>query len=213
MNKLISISQTAKILGVSKDTLRRWEYEGKITSVRTEGNHRRYDISKIRPESIHKFDFADTRKTVAYARVSSHDQKDDLERQKQVLELFCSKNGWSFEIVSDLGSGMNYNKKGLTKVLNNIIDDKIGRLVLTHKDRLLRFGAELVFAICEVKGVEIVIINKGEETTFEEDLATDVLEIITVFSARLYGSRSKKNKKLLENVTKAVVESENDKSA
>jgi len=210
MNKLISISQTAKILGVSKDTLRRWEEEGKITSVRTEGNHRRYDISKIKPESIHKGDFTNNRKTVAYARVSSHDQKTDLERQKQVLELFCSKNGWSFEIVSDLGSGMNYHKKGLSKLLNDIINDKIGRLVLTHKDRLLRFGAELVFAICEVKGVEIVIINKGEETTFEEDLATDVLEIITVFSARLYGSRSKKNKKLLENVTKVVMESKDD---
>lgn len=210
MSKLISISQTAKILGVSKDTLRRWEEEGKITSVRTEGNHRRYDISKIKPESVHKFDFTDNRKTVAYARVSSHDQKADLERQKQVLELFCSKNGWSFEIVSDLGSGMNYHKKGLSKLLNDIINDKIGRLVLTHKDRLLRFGAELVFAICEVKGVEIVIINKGEETTFEEDLATDVWEIITVFSARLYGSRSKKNKKLLENVTKAVVEANDD---
>ena len=74
----------------------------------------------------------------------------------------------------------------------------MGRLVLTHKDRLLRFGAELVFAICEAKGVEVVILNRGEDTSFEEDLAQDVLEIITVFSARLYGSRSRKNQKLID---------------
>ena len=86
------------------------------------------------------------------------------------------------------------------------MSEDIGRLVVTHKDRLLRFGAELVFAVCEAKNVEVVILNQGEDTTFEEDLAKDVLEIITVFSARLYGSRSRKNKKLIESMTKAAVE-------
>jgi predicted site-specific integrase-resolvase len=89
----------------------------------------------------------------------------------------------------------------------------VGRLVLTQKDRLLRFGAEPVFAICEAKDVEVVIINKGEDTTFEEDLATDVLEIITVFSARLYGSRSKKNKTLTAGITKVADEVSNVKGA
>jgi len=107
-------------------------------------------------------------------------------------------------LVSDLGSGMNYQKKGLRRLLGSIIDGKVGRLVITHKDRLLRFGAELVFAICEAKSVEVVILNQGEDTTFEEDLAKDVLEIITVFSARLYGSRSRKNQKLLDGVRQAV---------
>lgn len=107
-----------------------------------------------------------------------------------------------------LGSGMNYHKKGLKKLLEAIIDGQIGRLVITHKDRLLRFGAELVFAICEAKQVEVVILNQGEDTTFEEDLAKDVLEIVTVFSARLYGSRSRKNQKLLDGVKKAVEESQ-----
>ena len=79
---------------------------------------------------------------------------------------------------------------------------------MTHKDRLLRFGAELVFALCEAKGVEVVILNQGEDTTLEEDLAKDVLEIITVFSARLYGGRSRKNQKLLEGVKRAVEESQ-----
>ncbi len=151
----------------------------------------------------------DDRRTVAYARVSSHDQKADLERQKLVLETFCAQRGWTFELVSDLGSGMNYRKKGLKRLLDEIVAGRVGRLVLTHKDRLLRFGAELVFAICEIKRVEVVILNQGEETTFEEDLASDVLEIITVFSARLYGSRSRKNQKLLDGVKLAVEESRN----
>jgi len=204
MKNLVSISKAASLLGVSEITLRRWDKEGRLSSTKTEGGHRRYDISKIKPELVHKHNFVDDRKTVAYARVSSYDQKDDLERQKQVLELFCSKNGWTFDIISDLGSGMNYHKKGLKNLLNSILVGNIGRLVLTHKDRLLRFGAELVFAICEAKNVEVVIINKSDDTTFEEDLATDVLEIITVFSARLYGSRSKKNKKLLEDISEVV---------
>lgn len=101
---------------------------------------------------------------------------------------------------------MNYHKKGLKYLLNEILAGKIGRLVIVHKDRLLRFGAELVFAICGAKNVEVVILNQGEDTTFEEDLAKDVLEIITVFSARLYGSRSRKNQKLLDGVKRAVEE-------
>ena len=205
MENLVSIGKAAKILGVSEITLRRWDSEGKLPSIKTQGGHRRYDISKLKPELVHKYTLQnDNRKTIAYARVSSHDQRADLERQKQVLELFCSQNGWTFELISDLGSGMNYHKKGLTKLLNAILAGNVGRLVLTHKDRLLRFGAELVFSICEAKSVEVVIINKGGEATFEEELAADVLEILTVFSARLYGARSKKNKKLLDDVAKAV---------
>ena len=93
---------------------------------------------------------------------------------------------------------MNYKKKGLHKLLNLILQRKIKRLVLTHKDRLLRFGAELIFTLCEIHQIEIILINQGADLSFEEELAQDVLEIITVFSARLYGSRSEKNLKWLE---------------
>ena len=187
-------------------TLRRWEASGKLTPERTAGNQRRYRLSQIDP-TVSLLPTSD-RQTIAYARVSSHDQRDDLERQKRVLELYCAQQGWTFELIADLGSGMNYYKKGLKRLLNSILTDKVERLVITHKDRLLRFGAELVFSICEAKQVEVVIVNKGEDTTVEEDLATDVLEIITVFSARLYGSRSRKNKKLLDGVKKAVEDSQ-----
>ncbi|WP_396584266.1 IS607 family transposase [Bartonella grahamii] len=203
MDRFIGIGKAAQVLGVSISTLRRWEGEGKIISEHTAGGHRRYDLSKLRPELFHSRERSQ-RKTIAYARVSSHDQKDDLERQKQVLELYCASQGWTYELISDLGSGMNYRKKGLKRLLDALIENEIGRLVMTHKDRLLRFGAELVFAICEAKQVEVVILNQGEESSFEEDLAKDVLEIITVFSARLYGSRSRKNQRLLENIRQAV---------
>ena len=178
----------------------------------TRGGNRRYRLESLKniKDDLHMVQ--DGFKTIAYARVSSHDQKEDLIRQVAVLESYCAKKGFEYEVIQDLGSGMNYYKKGLTKLLNLILEGQVRRLVLTHKDRLLRFGAELVFAICEAKEVEVIIINKGEENVrFEEELAKDVLEIITVFSARLYGSRSNKSKKLLEDVNKAVAENLNSK--
>ena len=199
MSRLLSIKQAANQLGVSVSTLRRWDETGVLVAQRTPKGHRRYDLSKINP-NLTRNKVEQQRKTIAYARVSSHDQKSDLQRQIEILELYCSSQGWSFEVISDLGSGMNYHKKGLKRLLDDILDNKIDRLVLTHKDRLLRFGAELVFALCEARQVEVVIINQGENLSFEEELAQDVLEIITVFSARLYGSPSKKNKKLIEAV-------------
>ena len=204
---MVSIREAGEFLGVVPQTLRRWEREGKLLpDERTPAGRRRYDLARLRPEQFRADDAP--RRTIAYARVSSHDQKDDLERQKQVLELYCARPGWTFEVIADLGSGMNYHKKGLKKRLEALIDGQVGRLVITHKDRLLRFGAERVFAICEAKQVEVVILNQSEDTTFEEDLAKDVLEIITVFSARLYGSRSRKNQKLLDGVKKAVDEAQ-----
>ena len=199
MSRLLSIKQAANQLGVSVSTLRRWDETGVLVAQRTPKGHRRYDLSKINP-NLTRNKVEQQRKTIAYARVSSHEQKPDLQRQIEILELYCSAQGWSFEVISDLGSGMNYHKKGLKRLLDDILDNKIDRLVLTHKDRLLRFAAELVFALCEARQVEVVIINQGENLSFEEELAQDVLEIITVFSARLYGSPSKKNKKLIEAV-------------
>ena len=196
------------MLGVHGQTLRNWEKSGKLKpdSI-SPGGTRRYNsdtIMRISGRELIQIE-KDDRVTIAYARVSSQDQKEDLKRQAQVLELYCAEHGYRYELITDLGSGMNYYKKGLTSLINRILGDGVKRLVLTHKDRLLRFGAELIFSICEAKGVEVVIINKGEDkASFEEDLAKDVLEIITVFSARLYGSRSGKNRKIIEKLQESV---------
>lgn len=194
MSRFIKIGEAAKILGVSIQSLRRWEEAGYLMpSRKTKGNTRYYNLDQLLAKEKIESDL-----TAAYARVSSHDQKEDLKRQAEVLSAYCTKQGWNFQVIQDLGSGMNYQKKGLKALIQLILERKISRLVLTHKDRLLRFGAELIFALCEAKQIEVILINKGDEVSFEEELAQDVLEIITVFSARLYGSRSKKNKKLIE---------------
>lgn len=206
MDKLLTIGQAAKVLGVTVQTMRNWDKKGLLKPDElTRGGDRRYKLETLKNINKNIIYNSDNLKTIAYARVSSSDQKDDLVRQVQVLELYCAKAGFNYEVIQDLGSGMNYYKKGLTKLLNLILDGQVKRLVLTHKDRLLRFGAELVFAICEAKNVEVIIINKGDENIkFEEELAKDVLEIITVFSARLYGSRSKKNKKIIEDMQEVI---------
>ena len=206
MSKLVNISEAARILGVTTTTLRNRDKKGLLKPDElTKGKARRYRVESLRNINRNIIFTKDDLKTIAYARVSSHDQKQDLNRQVQLLELYCTKHGYKYEVIQDIGSGMNYYKKGLTRLIDLILDNQVQRLILTHKDRLLRFGAELVFSICEAKNVEVIIINQGEEPpSFEEELAKDVLEIITVFSARLYGSRSKKNEKLINDLEKVV---------
>jgi len=188
---------------VSITTLRRWEADGKLPATHTAGGHRRYDLAKLKPEMFQHHNGA-ARRTVAYARVSGEDRTDELERQKQTLELYCAGQGWTFEVVADLGSGINCHKRGLKYLLHAIADGQVERLVLTHKDRLLYLGAELVFTVCAAKKVEVLILNPEEDTAFEEDFAVDMREIISELSARLYGSRAPKNQKLLNGMHQAV---------
>lgn len=199
----VSIGKAAKELGVSRDTLRRWEAAGKIEVERTPNGHRRYDLMDLRGYAPRRT--PSKRTTLAYARVSSQEQKGDLVTQEALLESYCAANGWEYEVLEDLGSGLNYNKRGLRQLIKRICAGDIGRLVLTHKDRLLRFGSEIIFAICEEFNIEVTIINQSEKPlSFEEELVADVLEIITVFSARQYGSRSHKNRKLVESLKEAA---------
>lgn len=188
------------MLGVEVATLRKWEASGELVPDRkSAGGTRYYDVGKIM--GLGNEDMP----TIGYARVSSHDQNNDLVRQQELLEAFCAAKGWRNEVIADLGSGLNYKKKGLNRLLELILRKRMRRLVLTHKDRLLRFGSELIFALCEIQNIEIVIINEGEPPSFEEELAADVIEIITVFRARLYGSRSHKNKQLLEDLKEGTI--------
>ena len=137
------------------------------------------------------------KKVVAYARVSSHDQKEDLKRQVQRLKIYLTNETCPVQIIDDLGSGMNYKKKGLAKLIKLILSGEVSKLILTHKDRLLRFGSEFIFKICDYFGVEVKIIEEKKDLTDDQVLAFDVLEIITVFSARMYGKRSHQNKKVV----------------
>lgn len=192
-NETISIGKAAKILGCSIVTLRRWEKLGKLTSIfRTFGNHRRYNI-----HDINKIINKNKQKTICYSRVSSHDQKKDLIVQNEKLIKFAKENKYqNIESIMDLGSGLNYKKKGLNNLINMILNKEISHLIINHKERLLRFGSELLFKICAFYNIEVIIVeNKIKD--FNQDLTESVIEIMTVFCAKLYGSRSHKNKKLL----------------
>ena len=197
---MVKIGVAADLLGTTPRTLRQWEETGELLPARkTRGGTRYYLMSDLLGAAN------ESAPTIGYARVSGQRQKDDLTRQVEMLETYGAAKGWRMEVISDLGSGMNYHKPGLQDLIERILRRQIRRLVITHKDRLLRFGAELVFTLCELQGIEIVIIHQGEQPSFEEELAQDVLEIITVFSARLYGSRSKKHRELLETLNDSEV--------
>lgn len=132
-SRFVSIGEAAKSLGVFISTLRRWETQGRLRPERTPAGHCRYDLNAIEAPAAWPAPNRVNDRTIAYARASSHDQRDDLQRQKQVLELYCAGKGWNFEILSDLGSGMNCRKKRLVRLLNLLVKGEINRLVITHK--------------------------------------------------------------------------------
>lgn len=207
----VSIGKAANILGVSIPTLRNWDKAGKLApSFVTSGGTRMYDLATLNLIKGKKSIVPD-RYTLAYARVSTQLQKKELETQKELLTLYCSKQGYRYKLISDIGSGLNYTKAGLNELIELICSGQIERLVLVHKDRLLRFGSEIIFKLCNIHDVEVEIINTGEELNSNEELVKDVLEIITVFSARLYGRRSHKSLKMIDDLKKNLVEDYNGK--
>jgi hypothetical protein len=140
---------------------------------------------------------------VTYSRVSSSDQKHDLLRQSSKLNDFAisfkAKHSTKLDIlnISDLGSGLNYKKKGLNQLILLIISRKIHTLIINHKDRLLRFGSDIIFNLCQYFNVNVIILEQKLEQSFEMELSSDVIELMTVFCAKLYGKRSHSNKKIV----------------
>lgn len=207
----VSIGKAANILGVSIPTLRNWDKAGKLTpSFITAGGTRMYDLATLNLIKGKKSIVPD-RYTLAYARVSTQSQKEELETQKELLTLYCSKQGYRYKLLSDIGSGLNYTKAGLNELIELICSGQIERLVLVHKDRLLRFGSEIIFKLCNIHDVEVEIINMGEELNPNEELVKDVLEIITAFSTKLYGRISHKSLKIIDDLKKNLGEDCNGK--
>jgi putative resolvase len=195
--ELLSIGETAAELGVAVGTLRRWHRQGLLMPVgRTVGGHRRYQRDTVR--ATLGAEPAAAGKTVCYARASSHDQAPQLQTQAARLERHCIDAGFAdIEIVTDLGSGLNYRKKGLQRILSDILRGRVARLVLVTKDWLLRFGSELLFRICDFFHVKVIVLDAVPDVSREQQLTEDLVEILTVFSSRLYGSRSRKNLRAL----------------
>lgn len=177
--------QLSKLLRVSPQALKNWENNGKIRAVRTNGGHRRYII----PTTSQLYtDTQQPRKQFIYARVSSSKQKGDLERQIASLQ----KAYPSFDVIKDIGSGINFKRRGLTSLLEQVFNGNVSQVVVSHKDRLTRFGFELFELIFRRFGVVLTVLSAPRVKEPASELATDLLSIITVFTARFYGSRKYK---------------------
>lgn len=207
MGKMVSIKKASEILGVSKSTLRRWDDEGKLKPHRTgTRGHRRYDTDELNDYmGIANQEIANDLGTAIYCRVSSADQKShgDLERQKLRLLEYCASQHYRVDYVMDeVGSGMNDKRKKLRKLMKLAREHKFNKLVIERYDRLTRFNYELLVEYFESHGVKIEFLDNVLGTSFESDLVKDILSIIMVFSAKLYGKRSKENKLRMKELKK-----------
>ncbi len=191
---MLKIHEVAKMLNVTPQTLRNWDKAGKLKPCYTAGNGYRYydddDIRAIMGKPIFK-----GKRVIGYCRVSSKKQEDDLIRQIDLTNAYLTAQGEPFEIITDIGSGINYNKKGLKKLIKLINDKEVSKVVVLHKDRLLRYGFELVEYIAELNSCSIEVINAVDKTD-EEELVEDLVQIITVFGCKLQGKRSAVNRRL-----------------
>lgn len=197
---MLSIGKFAKSLGVSIQTLRNWDKEGKLKPTYvTENGYRYYSedlLNKFRNiKNVNKI----KKKNILYARVSAKNQKDDLNRQIDNLKQYAYSKGYSFEIITDIGSGINYKKEGLLKMINLVECGEVDRIIVLYKDRLIRFGYDLIEYICKLNDTKIEIVDNSTISK-EQELTEDLIQIITVFSNKLYGARSKKTINLIKSV-------------
>ena len=182
----------ADMIGVSVKTLQRWDREGILKAFRTPTDRRYYTYLQYLQFMGQKQDDADSREVVIYARVSTKKQADDLTNQVDFLRTFCNARGWIVnQCIEDYGSGMNYNRKKWNDLLDAVMDGKIKTIVVTHRDRFVRFGYEWFEKLCQKYGTEIVVVN-NESLSPQEELVEDIISILQVFGCRMYGLRKYK---------------------
>lgn len=204
MSRYYSINKFSKILGVSAQTLRNWDAKGKLHPHHTSSNGYRYysheqlnQVMNIKPNL--------DRLVIGYCRVSSNKQKDDLDRQIENMKVYLNAQGKPYEIISDIGLGINYKNQGLKELIKRISQNKVEKVVVLYKDRLVRFGFELVEYIASLHDCNIEIIDNTEKTE-QQELVEDLVQIITVFSYKLQGKRANKTRKLVKELTKGDIE-------
>src|SRR5947209_1711100 len=191
MEHTYSPGQFGKLIGKSVNTLQKWDRKGILPAFRSPTNRRYYTHEQYL--AYRGLISSAQGLVIVYARVSSPAQKKDLAIQKQALRAYCQEHGIKVDQwVEDIGSALNYKRKGFNQVIEQIELGTVKRLVIGYQDRLVRFGYDWFLAFCERHGTEILVLD-GESFSPEEELVRDLLAIVTVFSARLHGLRSQKN--------------------
>lgn len=200
------VSKFAEKIGVSIKTLQRWDRMGILIADRTPTNRRYYTNEHYLKFKNHNHlfnnDINDKRKVIIYARVSSRNQKDDLKSQIEFLKIYCNAKGIIIDdCIEDFGSGLNYNCLKWNNLLNEVMENKIKMIVITHKDRFIRFGFSWFEKLCKKFNTKILIVN-NEILSLQDELVQDIISILHVFSCRLYGLRKYKKqiKEELKNV-------------
>ena len=189
----IRISQAAKLLKVHPQTLRRWDDEGVLVAQKM-GNQRRYTLEQLKPlmkndKLLEEMDAEPGRVNIIYCRVSSNKQAEDLERQIE----FMKKLFPDYEVISDIGSGVNFHRTGMTRLLERVCLNEINKIAVSYKDRLARVGFEIFEQICTLHECEILVVN-NLDTSPEQEMVEDLISIITSFSARVHGLRKYSDK-------------------
>lgn len=193
-----SIGKFAGLIGVTQQSLRNWDKTGKLKPHHvTKNGYRYYSQEQIYHYLGLKGEMQKSRKIIGYCRVSSSKQKDELERQVENVRTYMYAKGYSFEIITDIGSSINYNKKGLNQLISMIMSCEAEKIVVLRRDRLIRVGYELIENICQKYGTAIEIIDSTEKIE-EQEMVEDIAQIITVFSSKLQGKRAQKAKKLVK---------------
>jgi putative resolvase len=202
--KYVSGKKATEILGVHVQTLYNWEKAGKLDTIRTIGNQRKYNVQKYL-DTYGKGDYSSSESdneddakhkdnnklNICYVRVSTIGQKDDLKRQKE----YMIQKYPEYELIEDIGSGINFNRRGLRKIINYAIEGKINKVVVAHKDRLTRFGFELIEDLIKDYSKGEIILDDADGTKkkeAKEELVEDVLQILNVYTAKLNGLRKYK---------------------
>ncbi len=205
MSNYYAIGDAAKLIGVTVQTLRNWDKTGRLKPHHVAESGFRYysqdqinQVIGIRTNNIQKH-------VIGYCRVSSAKQKDDLDRQIENMARYLTAQGNPFEIISDIGSGINYNKKGLQELIRQITMNRVSKVVVLYKDRLLRFGYELIEYVASLYGCDIEVIDTTEKTE-QQELVEDLVQIITVFSCRLQGKRANKTRKMIKELIEDEVQ-------
>jgi excisionase family DNA binding protein len=193
----LTSTEAGKRLGIDKQTIRDWHKKGKlIPEYITQGGQRRYSEEQINAYLADKQGKKE-RKVIGYCRVSSAKQKADLERQIERMKLYLTAQGRPFEIIEDVGSGINYTKKGIRGLINLICRGEIEKVVVLYKDRLMRFGFDLFKSMCEQFNTMIEVVELNAKTE-QEELVEDLVQVITVFSCKLQGKRAKRTREMIK---------------